>query len=231
MASAPSARALTPSDLSFCSRGSGCARRTIPGPPADPGQDRAVPSDPATLGRGPPAAASVPALQRQLDAFTEHYNEHRPHRARHRSTPGEAYRASPKAVAAGSRPHNHYRLRYDRLDTRGKMTLRRAGRVHHLGVGTPHARNRVLAFADDHQITVAELSTGEVLSIHLIEPNKTYWRNQQRAAGRAPGSETDVPRHLGPMSRDITQRRGGDSNPRWIYAHTGFRDQGDSARE
>jgi hypothetical protein len=42
--------------------------------------------------------------------------------------------------------------------------------------------------ADDHQVTVAELTTGEVLSVHLVEPNKTYWRNQNKEPGRWPGS-------------------------------------------
>jgi hypothetical protein len=51
-----------------------------------------------------------------------------------------------------------------------------------------HARKRVLAFADDHQVTVTELATGEVLSVHLIEPNKAYWRNQDKEPGRWPGS-------------------------------------------
>jgi hypothetical protein len=81
-----------------------------------------------------------------------------------------------------------YRLRYDRLDSKGRMTLRRAGRMHHLGIGATHARKRVLAFADDDQITVAELTTGEVLSVHLIEPEKTYWRNRNREPGRWPSS-------------------------------------------
>jgi hypothetical protein len=79
-------------------------------------------------------------------------------------------------------------VRYDRLDTKGKMTLRRAGRMHHLGIGTTHARKRVLAIADDHQITVADLTTGEVISTHQIEPNKTYWRNQNKKPGRWPSS-------------------------------------------
>jgi hypothetical protein len=78
----------------------------------------------------------------------------------------------------------HYRRRYDRLDSKGRMSLRRAGRMHHLGAGTTHARKRVLAFADDHQITVADLSTGEVLSVHLIDPDRSYWRNQIREPGR-----------------------------------------------
>jgi hypothetical protein len=68
------------------------------------------------------------------------------------------------------------------------MTLRRAGRMHHLGVGAAHARKRVLAIADDTQVTVTDLATGEVLSTHHIQPDESYWRNQNNkpAAGRAP---------------------------------------------
>jgi hypothetical protein len=139
--------------------------------------------------RARPTARTLPELQQQLDAFTEHYNEHRPHRALNRTTPAAAYQATPKAApASNGHAQGHYRLRYDRLDPKGRMTLRRAGRMHHLGVGTPHARARVLAFADDHHVTVADLTTGEVLSVHLIEPDKTYWRNQNKKPGRWPSS-------------------------------------------
>ena len=137
-----------------------------------------------------PTARTIAELQRQLEEFREHYNERRPHRALNRRTPGEAYRATPKAApASNGHAPGHYRLRYDRLDTKGKMSFRRGGRMHHLGVGTTHARKRVLAFADDHQVTVAELHTGEVLSRHQIEPNKTYWRNEMREPGRWPSSQ------------------------------------------
>jgi hypothetical protein len=66
--------------------------------------------------------------------------------------------------------------------------------MHHLGIGAAHARKRVLAFADDHQITVTDLNTGEILSTHHIEPNKTYWRNQTKQPGRWPSPKhvTDV---------------------------------------
>jgi transposase InsO family protein len=137
-----------------------------------------------------PAARTVAELQRQLEEFREHYNERRPHRALNRRTPGEAYRSTPKAApASNGHAPGHYRLRYDQLDNKGRMTMRRAGRMHHLGIGTAHARKRVLAFADDHQITVADLTTGEVLSCHLIDPHKTYWRNQNREPGRWPSPQ------------------------------------------
>jgi hypothetical protein len=137
-----------------------------------------------------PEPSTTIELQHQLDQFRDHYNEHRPHRALDRTPPGHAYRATPEAAPAiNGHPQRHYRLRYDRLDTKGKMTLRRAGRMHHLGIGTPHARKRVLALADDQHVTVIELETGEVLSTHLIQPNKTYWRNQNKEPGRWPGSQ------------------------------------------
>ena len=86
------------------------------------------------------------------------------------------------------------------------MTLRRAGRMHHLGVGTTHARKRVLALADDNHVTVIELDTGEVLSTHLIEPDRPTGATKTKspAAGRAPKTETYDATHLRHMSRLIT---------------------------
>ena len=81
---------------------------------------------------------------------------------------GWSRRAGSAAVAGppsnGHTP-GHYRLRYDQLDPAGRMTIRRAGRMHHLPTGAAHARKRVLAFADDHHVTVTDLTAGEVLSI------------------------------------------------------------------
>lgn len=137
-----------------------------------------------------PAASALDELQRQLDAFLDFYNEHRPHRALDRRTPGHAYRATPKALPADGHAPGYHRLRYDRLDAKGRMTLRRAGKMHHLGIGAAHARKRVLALADDHHVTVCDLATGEVLSTHLIQPDNTYWRNQNKPPGRWPTAST-----------------------------------------
>jgi aspartate oxidase len=66
------------------------------------------------------------------------------------------------------------------------MSFRRAGRMHHLGIGAAHSGKRVLAIADSTTVTVIELQTGEVLSTNTSDPNKTYWRNTQKAPGRWP---------------------------------------------
>jgi len=138
------------------------------------------------LARQPPAA-TVADLQAQLDAFRGHYNENRPNRALQRSTPGQAYRALPKAEPGGSAPHGHYRLRYDHVDAGGKVSIRRAGRMHHLGIGATHRGKEILAITDTASVTVIELRTGEVLSTHDIDPDRAYWRNKQRSPGRWPG--------------------------------------------
>jgi hypothetical protein len=91
-------------------------------------------------------------------------------------------------VPASPRARGHLRLRYDVTDKKGAITLRRAGRLHHLKIGAAHARRRVLAIVDEREVTVVDLGTGEVLSSHLIEPAKSYWRNQRRDPGRWPGS-------------------------------------------
>ena len=135
-----------------------------------------------------PTATTLADLQHQLDTFRTLYNHHRPHRGLDRQTPATAYAALPKAEPTGPRKPGNYRLRYDRLDTLGKMSFRMAGRMHHLGVGYAHARRRVLAIADDTTVTVIEIHTAQVLSQHQIQPEKTYWRNTQKAPGRWPGA-------------------------------------------
>jgi transposase InsO family protein len=136
-----------------------------------------------------PAARTLVGLQAQLDAFRLVYDEQRPHRAIGRMTPAEAYLARPKAHPAGRGAPGPFRLRYDLVDRGGRMTLRRGGRMHHLGIGAAHARRRVLAIIDEAEVTVVALDDGETLSTHRIEPGRTYWRNERRDPGRWPGSQ------------------------------------------
>ena len=96
---------------------------------------RAQPRQSATLGE----------LQALLDAFTSIYNTRRPHRSlRHRATSATAYAARPKAVPGDRTADTRNRVRADRVDADGKVTLRVGGRLHHIGIGRTHARTRVL---------------------------------------------------------------------------------------
>lgn len=134
-----------------------------------------------------PAATTLAELQHQLDQFRTEYNEQRPHRSLARTTPAHAYQDTPKALPAGTSA-GIYRIRYDRVSRDGKLTLRRAGRLHHLGVGIAQQRKRVLLLIDTQEVTVVHIETGEVIAINRIDPDRNYWRNTQRQPGRWPGS-------------------------------------------
>ncbi|MCW5951558.1 MAG: integrase core domain-containing protein [Propionibacteriaceae bacterium] len=134
-----------------------------------------------------PAAHTISELQAQLDTFRVQYNQHHPHRALNRHTPSHAYQATPKALLTSGRD-SHYRLRYDTVDKTGRISLRRAGRMHHLGIGTTHRGKRVLALIDQTTVTIVHLDTGQIIATNTIDPNHGYWRNTQREPGRWPGS-------------------------------------------
>ena len=133
-----------------------------------------------------PAADTLPDLQRQLDTFQQIYNHDRVHRA-HGQTPAAAYNATLKAGRGNSdNPHIHYRVRIDIIDRFGKLTLRRAGRLHHLGVGTEHANTPILMLVNEHTVEVINPTNGQHLASNTIDPDRNYWRNNQKTPGRWP---------------------------------------------
>ncbi len=135
-----------------------------------------------------PRAATLADLQHQLDTFREIYNHNRVHRA-HSTTPARAYASIPKAAPpqTATGDHTHYRVRLDTVDRNGKVSLRRAGRMHHLGIGAHHIGVHVLMIIDEHTVQVINPATGEHLSSHTIDPTRGYWRNQHKGPGRWPG--------------------------------------------
>jgi transposase InsO family protein len=72
-----------------------------------------------------PRPVTLRQLQALLDTFRAYYNNQRPHRALDRRTPVQAYQARPKAVPTGTPiDTGHYRVRHDRIDNSGVITLR-----------------------------------------------------------------------------------------------------------
>lgn len=134
-----------------------------------------------------PRAATIVQLQRQLDEFQNIYNTKRPHRALRGNTPHNAYTSGVKAGPEQDSIAYAWRIRHDHVDQNGKVSLRRAGKMHHLGVNKAHAKKPVLILIDRNTVTVTDHHTGEILSEHRIEPEKSYWRNQMKSPGRWPG--------------------------------------------
>lgn len=121
-----------------------------------------------------PPPATIRELQTLLDTFRTIYNDQRPHRSLpRRATPATIYNARPKATPTG-RDDTHYRVRHDRVDDAGTVTLRVNGRLHHIGIGRTHARTHIILLVDDLHVRVVHATTGELLRQLTIDPTRDY---------------------------------------------------------
>ena len=123
-----------------------------------------------------PKATSLAQLQAQLDRLRLEYNERRPHRALGRRTPAEVYRAKVKATPA-ARPAapTHFRVRNDRIDAHGKLTLRLDSRLHHIGVGARHKYQKVVLLIADRDVRILT-PKGRLLRRLTLDPSRDYQR-------------------------------------------------------
>ena len=119
---------------------------------------------------------TIAELQVLLDAFTEAYNRHRPHRSLpHRATPAALYETMPRAVPDEvTDPVTHDRVRHDTVDKAGSVTLRYRSRLHHIGIGRTHAGTCVILLVQDLQIRVVNAATGELLRDLILDPHRDY---------------------------------------------------------
>jgi transposase InsO family protein len=128
------------------------------------------------LAAQPVQPSSIAELQTLLDRFANQYNHHRPHRSLpHRATPAALYQSMPKAMPGDSRdPDTHDRIRHDRVDKAGSVTLRHNGRLHHIGIGRSRAGTCVILLIQDLQIRVVNAITGELLRQLVLNPHTDY---------------------------------------------------------
>ena len=122
-----------------------------------------------------PPAVTITDLQAQLDRFRAYYNTVRPHRALGRRTPAEAFAARTKATPrrTGITIPTHYRVRRDKIDKAGRVTLRYHSKLLHIGIGRAHIGTRVLLLVADRDVHVIT-ETGELLQHLTIDPTKNY---------------------------------------------------------
>jgi len=118
-------------------------------------------------------AASIQELQAQLDRFRTYYNEIRPHRAIGRRPPAEVYSARPKDGPRGPRIEGTYRVRRDRIDRGGAVTLRYDSRLLHIKVGRCYAGLRVLLLVAGLTVRIVT-EDGELIRELTIDPTRSY---------------------------------------------------------
>lgn len=151
-------------------------------------QKNSTPNHPTTCGkverfqqtlkrwlRSQPPPATIADLQHLCDTFRELYNTQRPHRSlQHQATPAAVYNNRPKATPTPEPGDPETRIRYDRVDHSGILTLRYNGRLHHIGIGRTHARTPIVMLINGLDIRVINTSTGELLRHLTLDPTTDY---------------------------------------------------------
>ena len=122
-----------------------------------------------------PVAKTLTELQTQLDAFVHYYNHIRPHRALNGRTPLQAYSTKVKAhPTSQTSPETHFRVRRDKVDQGGRVTLRHNSRLHHIGIGRAHTGRPIKLLIADQNIRVIDQQTGELLRQLTLDPTRDY---------------------------------------------------------
>lgn len=138
-----------------------------------------------------PQPTTIKALQELLEGFSNYYNTQRHHRSLdNHATPHQAT-ARNKAQPHTS-TNNSWRIREDKVGKNGKVTLRRAGRWHDIGLGTEHAGTRIKMLINNLDVTVINTETGEILRELTINPDTDY-----QPRGIKPGPKKGTPRQGG----------------------------------
>ena len=85
-----------------------------------------------------------------------------------------AYTTRPKAGPGDRSSDSHDRVRHDRVDKAGKITLRHQGRLYSIGIGRTHSRTRVVVLVHDLDVRIINAATGEILRALTLDPTKRY---------------------------------------------------------
>ncbi|MCA1694796.1 MAG: IS481 family transposase [Actinobacteria bacterium] len=117
--------------------------------------------------------ASLALLQLQLDTFRTYYNQQRPHRALNSRTPLVAYNARIKARPKDPVPTTHFRVRHDRIDSCGRVTLRYLSRLRHIAVGRAFAHQAVTLLVADAEVRIVDVN-GNLLRALILDPDRLY---------------------------------------------------------
>jgi transposase InsO family protein len=120
-----------------------------------------------------PPARSLAQLQRQVDRFVAYYNDERPHRARGSITPRAAFDTLDKAHPGSPVAQTHFRVRTDKIDSCGKVTLRHDSKLFHIGVGREHRGVPVRLYVADLDIRIVTLD-GTLLRQLILDTTRAY---------------------------------------------------------
>ena len=116
---------------------------------------------------------SIGHLQTQLDVFRSYYNQRRPHRALGQRTPLVAFNARLKAHPAPIVAPTLFRVRLDKIDRSGRVTLRYLSVLRHIYIGRTYAGERIRLLVAGKDVRVIRES-GELLGEVTLDASRNY---------------------------------------------------------
>ncbi|MQB02117.1 MAG: DDE-type integrase/transposase/recombinase [Actinobacteria bacterium] len=125
--------------------------------------------------RKQPRAATIEQLQAQVDRFVAYYNEVRPHRAKGRRTPKSAFDSRDKARPTKREGSftRELRVRHDKIDRHGAVTIRYKSKLHHIGMGRARKGTRIILLVAGRNIRIIT-TEGELLRDFELDPTRDY---------------------------------------------------------
>jgi transposase InsO family protein len=118
-------------------------------------------------------ARSIAELQRQVDRFVLTYNEQRPHSARGDRPPKEAFDALDKARPGDPVAGTHFRVRTDKVDSSGKVTLRHDSKLFHIAIGRRWKGTRIRLYVADLDVRIVTVD-GKLLRHLTLDTTRRY---------------------------------------------------------
>jgi len=125
------------------------------------------------LARQPPPR-SIAHLQLLLDSFRTYYNQRRPHRALAGRTPLVAFnarlRAKPELVPTTIR----FRVRHDKVDSCGRVTLRYQSQLRHIYIGRAHKGETIRLLIAEPNVRIVR-DDGQLLRELTLDASRRYF--------------------------------------------------------
>jgi len=122
-----------------------------------------------------PPAETIQEMQIQVDRFIAYYNEVRPHRAKDRKTPKSAFDSRAKAhpIERKETFSRELRVRHDKVDGHGKVTIRYKSKLHHIGMGRALKNTRIVLLVAGRHIRIIDRD-GLLLRDFELDPSRDY---------------------------------------------------------
>lgn len=72
------------------------------------------------------------------------------------------------------KPGAHFRVREDKVDAHGKVSLRYMSKLHHIGLGRAHKGRTIKLLIADQDIRIIDQQTGQLLRKLTLDPTRDY---------------------------------------------------------